>query len=74
VQLNDQYSSPNIVSVIKSRRMRWVGQVYGGRGKVYTGFLWGKLRERDHLEDPGVDGRITLRWVLRKWNGGHGLD
>jgi len=29
-----------------------------GRGvKVYTGFWWGNLRERDHLEDPGVDGR-----------------
>jgi hypothetical protein len=45
-----------------------------GRVEVYTGFLWGNLRERNHLEDPGVDGRITLRWVLRKWNVGHGLD
>jgi len=43
---------------------------------VYTRFLWGNLRERDHLEDPAVDGRITLRWVLRKWKGvgGGGMD
>jgi len=35
-----------------------------------TGFCWGNLRERDHLEDPGIDGRIMLRWVFRKWYGG----
>jgi hypothetical protein len=28
------------------------------------------LGKRDHLEDPGVDGRITLRWVIRKWDVG----
>jgi len=28
---------------------------------------WGNLRDRDHLGDPGLDGRITLRWILRKW-------
>ena len=43
---------------------------YGGRGEVYTGFWWGNLRERDHLEDPDVDGRILLRWVFRKWDVG----
>jgi len=37
-----------------------------GRGKVYTGFWWGNLRERNHMEDPGVDGRIILRWIFRK--------
>jgi len=25
-------------------------------------------RKRDHLEDPGVEGRITLRWIFRKWD------
>jgi len=43
---------------------------------VYTGFLWGNLREKDHLEDAGADGRIILRWIFRECDGGggHGLD
>jgi hypothetical protein len=28
--------------------------------------LWGNLRGRDHLENPGVDGRIILIWIFRK--------
>jgi hypothetical protein len=39
-----------------------------GRGGVYTGFWWGNLRERDHLEDPDVDGRIIFKWIFRKWD------
>jgi hypothetical protein len=31
---------------------------------------WGNLRERDHLEDPGLDERITFRWIFRKWGVG----
>jgi len=34
----------------------------------------GKPEEREHLGDPGVDGRIILRWIFRKGDGGYGLD
>jgi hypothetical protein len=73
-ELNDLYSLPNIIRVINSRRMRWAGHV-APMGEAHTGFWWGDLRERDHLEDPGVDGRIILKWIFKKWDGGgHGLD
>jgi hypothetical protein len=36
-------------------------------------FWWGNLSERCHVEDPGIDGRIILRWILRKWDG-RGMD
>jgi hypothetical protein len=35
---------------------------------VHTRFWWGGLRERDHLEALGVDGRIILKWVFKKWD------
>jgi len=37
---------------------------------VYKGLYWGNLRERDHLEDPGVDGRTILGWIFKKWDVG----
>ena len=33
-------------------------------GKMYTGFWWGNLKERDHFEDLGVNERIILRWIF----------
>jgi len=47
--------------------MRWEGLVARtGRGEVHTGFVGGNLKERDHLEDPGIDG--TRSWVVA-WTG-----
>ena len=36
----------------------------------YIGFWWGNLRERDSLGDPGLDGRIILKWIVSKWDVG----
>jgi hypothetical protein len=67
-ELNNQYSSPNIFRVIKSRRMRWAGHVARmGRKEAYIGFCWGNVRKRDRWGDPSVHGRIKLRWIFRKW-------
>ena len=50
--------------------MRCAGRVARmGRGEVCTGVWWGNLRERDHLEDRGVDGRILVKWIFGKWDG-----
>ena len=69
-ELNDLYCSPNIVRVIKSRRLRWAGDVARmEEGRVVHRVWWGNLRERDHWGDQDVDGRIILRWILRMWVG-----
>ena len=44
--------------------------VVWGRVEAYSGFWWGNLRERDHLGVPGLDGKIILRWIFRKWDVG----
>ena len=67
-ELNDLYSSPSIMRVIKPRRMTWAGHVWR-KGEVCTRFWWGNLKERDHWGDQDVDGRIILRLIFRKWEG-----
>jgi hypothetical protein len=65
-ELSDLCCSPSIAQMIKLR-MRWsVYVTYMGRGVVYTGIWWGNLRERDDLDDPGVNGRISVRWIFGK--------
>jgi hypothetical protein len=63
-ELNDLYSLPNILQVIKHRRMRWARHVARMRERrgVYV-FWWDNLRERDHLEGLYVDGKRILRLV-----------
>ena len=66
-ELNDLYCSPNIVQVIKWRRMRWAGHVArmgGERGCI--GSCWGNRGEGDHWGDLGVDGWIILGWISRR--------
>jgi hypothetical protein len=41
-----------------------------GKGEVCIGFWWGQLTERDCMGDAGVDGRIILGWIFRKWDVG----
>ena len=70
-ELKDLYSSPNIVRVIKSRRMRWAGHVaHVGEERGCIGSCWGYWKERDHWGDLGVDGRIILEWISRRWDVG----
>jgi len=74
-ELNDLYTSPNIVRVIKSRRMRWAGHVarMGEARGVYR-ILVGKPEGKSHWGDLGVDrwiilGRISIIWDVGIWTG-----
>ena len=55
----------------KIETMRWAELVARmDVEEAYTRFWWRNLRERDYLGYPGVDGRIILRWIFRRWDVG----
>jgi hypothetical protein len=70
-ELNDLYSSPTIVRVIRLRRMRWAGHVACmGEGRGMYRVLVGNLSKIDHLVDSDIDGRIILRHLQEVGCGG----
>jgi len=63
-ELHKLYTSPNIVRVIRSRKIRWEKHVAHMESMIiHTNFLSEILKRRDHLEYLGIDGRITLGWI-----------
>jgi len=69
-ELNDLYLSPPSGDKIETNEMGGACSTYGGEERRVQGVWWGNPRERDHLEDPGVDRKIILRWIFRKWDVG----
>ena len=69
-ELNDLYSLPNIVRVVKSRRMRWAGNVARmGEDRGVHRVLVGKPERKRPLGRPRRRWRIILRWIFRKLEG-----
>jgi hypothetical protein len=51
--------------------MRWMGQVaHTGNSRGDSGFWWGDLIKRNHLEYRGLDGSMIWKWMFKKWDGG----
>jgi hypothetical protein len=64
-ELHDSYSSPDIIPLIKSWRMRWTVNVTY-MAKRLNSYRLGNMKERDHLGNLGLDGRILLKWILKR--------
>jgi hypothetical protein len=70
LQLHNLYSSPSIIRMIKSKRMKWAGHIARmGRRGMHIGCLWEVHKERDHWEDQDVGGWTILKWILERWDG-----
>jgi hypothetical protein len=72
-ELHKLYCSPDTIRPIKARRMRSAGHVARmGEERKLRKLWWESLKERDHLEHQGVDGRMGSEWTLEIcwWRGG----
>jgi hypothetical protein len=69
-ELHDLYSSPDIIQIMKLRKITWVGHVahVGGRGeRNICRVLMGKPEGMNHLEDLDISGKRILKYVLKTW-------
>jgi len=55
---------------IEKNEMGGACSAYGVEERCIQGFNGETRRKETHLEDTGVDGRILLRWIFRKWDVG----
>ena len=70
-ELHDLYASPNIIWVIKTGRIEWLGRI--ARIEDRTGvnwFWWEILREKRPPGRPRTESRIILQWIFNKWDNG----
>jgi hypothetical protein len=63
-ELHNSYSSPD-----KGQSDEWGIWHTWGRREMHTQFWCGTLMDRDHLEDPRINRRIMLKWVLNTMGG-----
>jgi hypothetical protein len=73
-ELNDLYSLPNIVQVIKSKMGSAEHSTRMGESRGVYRVVVGKPEGKNHLEDRGLDGRIILNGSSGSGIWGHGLD
>jgi hypothetical protein len=66
-ELHDLYFFSDVIRIIKSWGISWVGQVVYMGENMHTGFWSGDLKERDHLEDLDIDRILILKWISKKW-------
>jgi hypothetical protein len=61
-ELHNLYTSPSIIRMIKSRRMKWAGHIARMGEKRNIRYWWESQKERDHWEDQDV-----REWKISKW-------
>jgi hypothetical protein len=69
-ELHNLYSSPSIIRIIKSRKMRWAGHVARmGERRNALGYWWESRKERNHWENQDVGWWSILKWILERQDG-----
>jgi hypothetical protein len=68
-EIRKLYSSQIIITILKSRRMRWAGHVERMRRGMHVGYWWESQKERNHQKDQDVGGWIIFKWILETYDG-----